>query len=122
MIVRRRHVSARPSPRAEPRPPDPEPDGRPAPVIETTALTKRYPGPVTALDALTVTVAEMAAALARVAGPQASALIDWVPDPVVARIVTSWPARIRADRAAALGLAPDPDFDSIIRLHIAESS
>jgi ABC-2 type transport system ATP-binding protein len=27
-----------------------------APVIETRALTKRYPGPVTALDALTVTV------------------------------------------------------------------
>jgi ABC-2 type transport system ATP-binding protein len=56
MIVRRRQVSARPSPRAEPRPPDPEPDGRPAAVLETTALTKRYPGPVTALDALTVTV------------------------------------------------------------------
>jgi ABC-2 type transport system ATP-binding protein len=56
MIVRRRHVSARPSPLAEPLPPHPEPDGRPAAVIETAALTKRYPGPVTALDALTVTV------------------------------------------------------------------
>jgi ABC-2 type transport system ATP-binding protein len=56
MIVRRRHVSARPSPLAEPRPPRPEPDGPAAAVIETTALTKRYPGPVTALDALTVTV------------------------------------------------------------------
>jgi D-erythronate 2-dehydrogenase len=74
------------------------------------------------LPALTVTVGEMAAALERIAGPEVSALIDWVPDPVVARIVTSWPARIRADRAAGLGLAPDPDFDSIIRLHIAESS
>jgi ABC-2 type transport system ATP-binding protein len=31
-------------------------DGRDAAVIETRALTKRYPGPVTALDALTVTV------------------------------------------------------------------
>jgi len=69
-----------------------------------------------------VTVGEMAAALKRIAGPEVSALIDWVPDPVVARIVTSWPARIRADRAAGLGLAQDPDFDSIIRLHIAESS
>ena len=49
-------MSARPSPLAEPRPPHPEPDGPPAAVIETTALTKRYPGPVTALDALTVTV------------------------------------------------------------------
>src|SRR5580693_5421742 len=56
MIVRRRHVSAQPAPRPETRPPRPEP-GRPgAAVIETTALTKRYPGPVTALDGLTVTV------------------------------------------------------------------
>jgi D-erythronate 2-dehydrogenase len=73
------------------------------------------------LPALTVTVAEMAAALERVAGPRASALIDWVPDPAAAAIVTSWPARFRADRAARLGLAPDPDFDSVIRMHLAEA-
>jgi D-erythronate 2-dehydrogenase len=72
------------------------------------------------LPALTVTVAEMVEALERAAGPEASALIDWVPDPVVARIVTSWPARLRTDRAARLGLTPDPDFDSIIALHLAE--
>jgi ABC-2 type transport system ATP-binding protein len=57
MIVRRRHVSAQPSPPAEPLPPGPEADRRGTAVIETTALTKRYPGPVTALDELTVTVA-----------------------------------------------------------------
>jgi D-erythronate 2-dehydrogenase len=73
------------------------------------------------LPALTVTVAEMAAALERAAGPRASALIDWVPDPAVAAIVTGWPARFRADRAARLGLAPDPDFDTIIRMHLAET-
>jgi hypothetical protein len=38
----------------------------------------------------------------------------------VARIVASWPARVRAERAARLGLTPDPDFDSIIRMHLAE--
>jgi D-erythronate 2-dehydrogenase len=73
------------------------------------------------MPALTVTVADMAAALTRVAGPQVSALIDWVPDPAIARMFATWPARIRADRAAGLGLAPDPDFDSIIRMHLAES-
>ena len=73
------------------------------------------------LPALTISVADMAAALSRIAGPQVSALIDWTPDPVVARIVASWPARVRADRAARLGLTPDPDFDSIIRMHLAES-
>jgi D-erythronate 2-dehydrogenase len=68
-----------------------------------------------------VTVADMAAALTRVAGPQVSALIDWVPDPAVARMFATWPARIRADRAARLGLTPDPDFDSVIRTYLAES-
>ena len=73
------------------------------------------------LPALTVTPAQMAAALERVAGRQASALIDWVPDPAAGAIVASWPARFRADRAARLGLAPDPDFDSVIGMHLAET-
>jgi D-erythronate 2-dehydrogenase len=73
------------------------------------------------LPALTVTVAGMVAALERVAGPEAAGLIDWVPDPAIAAIVTGWPARFRTDRAARLGLAPDPDFDSVIRAHLAET-
>ena len=73
------------------------------------------------LPALTVTVADMVAALERAAGPEASALIDWVPDPAVARLMTSWPARIRAGRAERLGLAPDPDFGSIIGMYLAEN-
>ena len=73
------------------------------------------------MPALTVTVAEMAAALTRVAGPQVSALIDWVPDPMISRMFATWPARIQADRAARLGLTPDPDFDSVIRMYLAES-
>jgi D-erythronate 2-dehydrogenase len=70
------------------------------------------------LPALTVSVAEMVAALER-AAPGASELIDWAVDPVVAGLVTNWPARIRADRAARLGLTPDPDMDSIIAAHRA---
>jgi D-erythronate 2-dehydrogenase len=73
------------------------------------------------LPALTISLADMAAALTRIAGPQVSALIDWVPDPEIARMVAGWPARVRADRAGRLGLTPDPDFESIIRMHIAES-
>lgn len=63
----------------------------------------------------------MAAALERAAGPQVSGLIDWIPDPAVAKIVTGWQARFLAGRAARLGLAPDPDFDSVIAMHVAES-
>jgi D-erythronate 2-dehydrogenase len=73
------------------------------------------------MPALTVMAGEMAAALERVAGPEVSALIDWVPDPAIAAMMTGWPARVKADRAVRLGLTPDPDFDSIIRLHLAES-
>ena len=73
------------------------------------------------MPALTLTVAQMAAALTRVAGPQVSDLIDWVPDPMISRMFATWPARIQADRAARLGLTPDPDFDSVIRMHLAES-
>lgn len=74
------------------------------------------------LPALTVTVAEMVAALQRAAGPEAASLIDWVPDPGIARIITGWPARLRTDRAAKLGLAADKDFDSVIALHAAETA
>ena len=77
--------------------------------------------PVT-MPALTVSAGEMAAALERVAGPEAGALIDWAPDPVITAMMRGWPARVKADRAARLGLTPDPDFDSIIRLHLAEQS
>jgi len=73
------------------------------------------------MPALTVSVGEMAAALERVAGPDVSALIDWAPDPVITAMMAGWPARVKADRAARLGLTPDPDFDSIIRLHLTES-
>jgi len=73
------------------------------------------------MPALTLTVADMAAALTRVAGPQVSALIDWIPDPMITRMFATWPAQIRADRAARLGLTPDSDFDSVIRAHLAES-
>jgi nucleoside-diphosphate-sugar epimerase len=73
------------------------------------------------LPALTISLADMAAALSRIAGPEVSALIDWVPDPEIARMVASWPALVRAERAGRLGLTPDPDFESIIRMHLAES-
>jgi nucleoside-diphosphate-sugar epimerase len=73
------------------------------------------------LPALTVTVADMVAALEQAAGPEASALIDWVPDAVVIRLVSSWPARIRAGRAERLGLTQDPSIGSIVGSYLAES-
>jgi len=72
------------------------------------------------LPALSVSAGEMVAALSRVAGPSVSALVDFVPDPVVARMIANWPSRLTSARGERLGLTPDPDFDSIIRAHIAD--
>ena len=73
------------------------------------------------LPALKTTVGEMAAALERAAGKEATALIDWTPNPAISSIVTSWPAVIDAARARALGLLPDKDFDSIIAAYLSEN-
>ena len=37
-------------------------------------------------------------------------------------IVASWPARFRGERAARLGLTPDPDFGAVIDMHLAETA
>jgi D-erythronate 2-dehydrogenase len=91
-------------------------------LLRAAISSERSWGDRTALTmpALTMTVREMAAALERVAGPEVAGLIDWVPDPAIAAIVTGWPGRVRADRAARLGLTPDPDFDTVIRMYLAE--
>ena len=44
------------------------------------------------LPGLSGSVAEMVAALGRVAGPEAVRHIRWQPDPAIERIVASWPA------------------------------
>ena len=80
-------------------------------------------GPRTALNlpALTTTPRDMAAALERVAGSAAAALIDWSPAPSIANIVKAWPARIHAVRAAGLGLLAEESFEDIIREYIREN-
>ena len=74
------------------------------------------------LPALKTTPAEMADALRKLAGLDVADLIDWRPDPVISKIVTSWPAVIDAGRARALGLLADDDYDSIIAEYLAENS
>lgn len=80
-------------------------------------------GPLTAvnLPALRTTVGEMAAALERVAGRDATDLLDWTPDSAIERVVNTWPGDVQSARAHALGLLPDPDFESIVREYVRES-
>jgi nucleoside-diphosphate-sugar epimerase len=73
------------------------------------------------LPALTTTVGDMAQALERVAGKEATALIDWEPDAQIAKIITSWPSRFAPKRAQALGLAADESFEAILRDYVREN-
>jgi nucleoside-diphosphate-sugar epimerase len=73
------------------------------------------------LPSLKTTVGDMAAALERVAGKEATALLDWSPDPAIDKLVRSWPGDVAWDRARSLGLKSDESFDAIVREYIAEN-
>ena len=92
-------------------------------IIRAAEASDQEWGPRTGLNlpALTTTTGEMAAALERVAGPAAAALIDWTPDPAIQKIVKTWPASINAARAKGLGLLPESSFEDIIREYIREN-
>jgi D-erythronate 2-dehydrogenase len=72
------------------------------------------------LPGMTVSVEEMVASLARVAGAEVAARIRFEPDPRVERIVNTWPVSIDAARALRLGFPTDNSFDDIVRRYIAE--
>ena len=72
------------------------------------------------LPGLSVSVADMVAALEKVGGSEAVARIRFVPDPAVERIVQSWPGAWDDGRARALGLEGDADFESVIRAHVED--
>ena len=72
------------------------------------------------LPSFSATAGEMVAALERVgAGRRLGAVID-TPDPAVQRLVGSWPAYARADRAAALDLPANPPLDEVVRQYIED--
>jgi nucleoside-diphosphate-sugar epimerase len=93
-------------------------------LLRAAAVSDEAFGPPIAMNlpAVETTVADMVAALATVAGRPVADLIDWQRDPAVEAIVTGWPARVDAARAAALGLEPDQDFTSIVRAYLAETA
>ncbi len=67
---------------------------------------------------LRVGVGEMVDALKRVAGDAAAARVQWHIDPVIDRIVATWPANFAPVLGPALGMGGDQDFDGIIRQYI----
>lgn len=92
-------------------------------IIRAAGASDAEWGPRTALNlpSLSTTVGEMAAALERVAGKAATALLDCTPDPAIPRIVKTWPGRIETARAKRLGLSAHADFEVVIRDYVREN-
>jgi nucleoside-diphosphate-sugar epimerase len=72
------------------------------------------------MPGLSATVDDEIAALRRVAGDRAVALIHVEPDEMIARLVAGWPRAFDARRAAALGFVAETDFDEIVRVYVED--
>lgn len=72
------------------------------------------------LPGITVSVADMIAAMGRIAGAQATRRVRWTSDERIRAIVRTWPARIETPRALALGFQRDLDVETVIRDYLAD--
>ena len=69
------------------------------------------------MPGLSVSVAEMLAALRRLAGDAVADRVRIEPDPAVQRIVNSWPGAFSAEHARGLGFTADHRFDDVIEAY-----
>lgn len=72
------------------------------------------------MPGLSITVAEQIAALEKIAGPKAVALIKREPDERIIRIVDTWARGFDTSRAASLGFVAETKFEDIIQVHIED--
>jgi nucleoside-diphosphate-sugar epimerase len=71
------------------------------------------------LPGITLTVRQMIDAMGRVAGAETVSRVRFVPEARIQAIVRTWPVRFRTESALAMGFKADPDFESIVRDHLA---
>ncbi|HYF44051.1 MAG TPA: D-erythronate dehydrogenase [Ramlibacter sp.] len=92
-------------------------------IVRAAEASDEQWGPLTGMNlpSLRTTVGEMAAALEKVAGAEATKLLDWTPDPAIQRLVKTWPGNVQWERARKLGLGADADFVSVVRDYIREN-
>jgi D-erythronate 2-dehydrogenase len=96
----------------------------PARAIDALIHAHELPGESWGLDralnlpGLCISVEDMVASLQRVAGKTAAGRVAYVPDPVIERIVATWPVNFDTRRALALGFKGDSDFDAILKSYI----
>ncbi len=72
------------------------------------------------LPGLSVSAAELAEAVLRHRGDRPTGAITWQPEPLIQRIMDSWPRAIVAARAARLGIKPSESVDEIVESFIED--
>ncbi|HLI60702.1 MAG TPA: D-erythronate dehydrogenase [Solirubrobacteraceae bacterium] len=72
------------------------------------------------MPGVSASIEDEIAALRRVGGEAAVALIREERDPLIARVVDGWPRAFDARRATALGFVAERDFDEIVRIHVED--
>ena len=72
------------------------------------------------LPGLTTTVGEMVAAMGRVAGAETMKLVEWKEDPVIMKLVRTWPGDFVTTRAEKMGFVHDANFDDVVKAYIEE--
>ena len=98
----------------------------PRAVIENLIIGHEVPATLFAhtrsvnVPGICVSVADMVAALRKVAGDAVADRVQWIRDPVIDRIVATWPANFAPTLGPALGMKADTDFESIVRAYIAD--
>ncbi len=98
----------------------------PRKVVEAFILAHELPASawgsnrVVNLPGITVTVAEMIAAMGKIAGSHVAKRVSWKPDARIQAIVKTWPVRFATPRALALGFKADPGIYAVIRDYIAD--
>lgn len=85
--------------------------------IDGSALGTRR---IVNLPGISVSVAQMVAALRTVAGDAVASRVRFQRDEAIERIVGSWPGAWDLTRAHALGLVGDTSFESIVRAYIED--
>jgi nucleoside-diphosphate-sugar epimerase len=99
----------------------------PGTVVANLAHVLRIPGPALGvhrtlmLPGLSVSIGEMIDTLRQSAGDEVAARIRFEPDAAVERIVLTWPARLDASRALALGCRRDENFAAILKQYRDEA-
>jgi nucleoside-diphosphate-sugar epimerase len=71
--------------------------------------------------ALTVTMDEIAAAVARIRNGKPPGKITFAPDPELKKIVDGWPKGFISTRASSIGTASDRNFDDIVAGYLKRS-